>query len=214
VSKDFNALKIGKDISWSDGLMKALDKLHEYEYVFLFLEDLFIVNEINNKRILDVIDSFILENGNYLTFVNEPKHNLEYNEFFGVIVPGSLYRVTATFSLWNINMLKKLLRQRENAWEFERKGSIRSDKYSGFYSLYNSEFKFINCVVKGKWIPEALNEVRKQGFPIAQGNRDVFSKNRILTYKLYKLLRSVTLSLIPFKYKRRIANLRGDFKGM
>ena len=102
----FRPLKVGDDKSWSANLMTALDLLDNYEYVFLFMEDGFLIKKVNNSEILKVFDLFHKANGKFISYLNEPKPNNKFNQYFGEVSKDSPYRVTATSALWNIKFLR------------------------------------------------------------------------------------------------------------
>jgi len=147
----FEVIKTGTDISWSKNLKIALNQITSYKYVILTIEDFYLANHVDNELLFNIIERFIDEDGNYLTLINEPKGDIEYCEYFNKISNKSNYRQSATFAIWNKDTLINLLNDDENAWEFEKLGIERSTNLDGFYSVKNSIFKFINCVVKGKW---------------------------------------------------------------
>ena len=53
------------------------------------------------------------------------------------------------FTLWK-KILRKILDDNENAWEFERYGSERSDNFSNFF-VVKKPFKYLHGVVRGKF---------------------------------------------------------------
>ena len=96
-----------------------------------------------------------------------------------------------------------MLREGENAWEFERFGAIRSDVFTGFYVVYKDFFKILNTVVKGKWVPNELKKLKKTGF-YPEINRPILSiKERYILY-LKTLVFKVFTSIVPWKVQRRI----------
>jgi hypothetical protein len=105
-----NELKIGDDISWSDGLIKALKFLRkDFTYALITLEDLPIVNRVNNIEFLDIVSDLLRVDGNYLKFIRKPKPTKKFNTRFGVIEEGSLYRPTCVYALWKIETLLDIL---------------------------------------------------------------------------------------------------------
>lgn len=48
-------LPVGQDVSWSDNLAKTLEKLN-YEYVFLFLDDLFLVGRVDTEKVVGILN--------------------------------------------------------------------------------------------------------------------------------------------------------------
>ena len=55
-SKVFS-IQVGEDISWSDNLRSLLGNIKE-EIVLLLLEDAFIIDKVNNIKMLNMIDYF------------------------------------------------------------------------------------------------------------------------------------------------------------
>lgn len=147
-----NSLKVGKDYSWSKSLKIALDKLSKnYNYVLTIIDDLILNKCVDSDDVEFVIENFIKENGNCLKLINKPKPNSFYNNLYGKVNPRNPYRTTTVFTVWKIDLLKSILVDNENAWDFEKKGRFRVMKKEGFYSVYKSLFYFKNTVVKGKY---------------------------------------------------------------
>lgn len=207
--KDFQSnlniktLKTGKDKSWSDGLIKSLNSLQDYEYVFLALEDFIIKDYINNEAIISVVEKFLSIKGNFLTLINEPKPDKQFNAEFGEISAGAMYRTTATFSLWNKKTLLHLLDPTENAWEFEKVGSQRSKFYSGFYAVHHDYIPFLNTIIKGKWTQEALQYFRQFNimFNESRAKMSVFEWHK---HKLYIVIRKLILKFTPFRLRKKL----------
>lgn len=204
----FSALKIGRDESWSDGLLKAIELLKkQYDYLIVTLEDSPIIEMVNQSKLNLIIDSFLKHNGNFLslfTQMNMGKPTRKFNDFFGIIDKGSLYRPTCVYSLWKVSVLEDLLDRKENAWEFERFGSIRSDKYDKFFMTYNNFIKMSNTVIKGKWQRSEYNRIKKMGFEPNINARSLMTKFEELKFKIYSYVFKVIYGLIPWKSKRKV----------
>ena len=199
----FKPLKIGKDKTWSKNLMTALDLLYEYEYVFLFMDDGFLIKKINNNKVLEAFNSFDDVGGKFLSYLNEPKPNKKFNNYFGEISSDSPYRVTATSSLWNIKFLRSFLVEEEDAWMFEKIGARRAEIYSsGFYSVYSHHFYYIHGIIKGLWLPESHKALTLMGFDLSSSNREIFSKNQIVKMKIYSFFRNIIFFVTPFKFRK------------
>ena len=136
------ALHVGEDVSWSDNLAKALASLN-YEYIFLFLDDLFLTGNVDTKTVLGILNWAVRSKINYLRFNPSPKADRLYNDIVGVVSPGTIYRTATVMSLWRKEVLLNLLRPGESAWDFEIKGSIRSDEFDGFFSTWKRYFPVI-----------------------------------------------------------------------
>ena len=200
----FNEIKIGDDISWSDCLMKALSQLKEnYTHVLITLEDLPLIKKVDNKKFNSILEDFFKIEAKYLKFIRKPQPTKKFNQDFGVVEAGSLYRPTCVYALWELDTFLNLLRAEENAWEFERYGSVRSDKIEGFYVVYHDFFKVLNTVVKGKWVPSELKKIKELGCNI-KVTRDVFSNYESLKLKFNSIFFSLFTKLIPWRLRRKI----------
>ena len=203
-SNSFQDLKIGEDKSWSDGVRKALTQLKDkYEYALITLEDSVLVEKVDNNKFNEILTEFVKLNGNYLKFIKKPSPTNRFNSYFGEIKPGSLYRPTCVYALWKIETLLSLLDENENAWEFERFGSIRSDKYPGFYVVYEDFFKILNTIVKGKWVPSELKRLRRIGIH-PQLERQILSNMSAFNLKFKTLIFKIFTTIIPWQYRRKI----------
>ncbi len=200
---DLEVIKVGEDKSWSDNLIKCLKSMNSFDYVLLFLEDMLINRKVDNSRINDLFLDFFEADGNFLSLLNQPKPTKKYNTNFGILEEKSLYRSTATATLWKKSTLNKLLKPGESAWAFEKNGSVRSDIFSNFYSVYNDEIIWINSVIKNKWTYPAIIEFKKRNMTI-NSKRDRISLFSTINQKIYKTLRSIILKIIPFKLHRSL----------
>ncbi len=200
---DLEVIKVGIDKSWSDNLIKGLEYMGKYDYVLLFLEDMLLNRKVDNNRIYNLFSEFFELDGNFLSLLNEPKPTKPFNTNFGILEKKALYRSTATATLWKKSTLIKLLKTGESAWAFEKNGSVRSDIYSNFYSVYKDEIIWINAVIKNKWTYPAILELNKRNIKI-DSKRDRIGLLSTIYQKLYLFLRSIILKIIPFKLQRSI----------
>jgi len=203
-SNTFQDIKIGKDYSWSDGVIKTLNKIkNQYEYVLITLEDLILIEKVDNEKFQAIVKEFMNLDGNYLKFIRKPRPTNKFNNYFGEIKPGSLYRPTCVYAIWKIETLLELLNKNENAWEFERFGAVRSDKYDGFYVVYKDFFKFSNTVVKGKWVPKEKKKFEKLNYKFDK-KRKTLTKTLAMKLTIRILLFNLFTRFFPWRYRRRI----------
>ena len=144
-----STIAVGPDRSWSDTLLAALRRVRE-EYVLLWIDDHFISRPVKAEEIVAAVDAFKSVDGNYLRLQSLPKPDAPFNRHFGVVRSGSLYRTATVASVWKKSVLTELLQPGESAWDFEMGGSIRSDKYDGFYSTWHDCFRIENLLIKGR----------------------------------------------------------------
>lgn len=197
-----NVIKVGEGHAWSEDLLNSLSGLHQYDYVLLMMEDMFLNRNVNNIRVFSVIKEFLNIDGNFITLINEPNYDKKHSENFGKISPGAMYRATATAALWKIDVLVDILRKNETAWDFEKKGSVRSDQYDGFYSVVDDCFSFFHGVIKGQWTIEAVKEFDRIGLSIDLTSRNIFSSKTVLYRFFYVNIRKLVIKIVPFKYRR------------
>ena len=203
----FQCMKIGRDESWSDNLLKVISLLKsDYDYVLITLEDVPIVERVDQRRLNQMVKTFFDVDANFLSCTNIPKQTHKYNSSFGKIERGSIYRPTCEYSLWKMSILEKLLVKGENAWEFERYGAIRSDKYDKFYVVYKNIFNSCHTVVKGKWIRSGLRKIMALGFIPDTQHRKVFSRREEILYHLYGMVFNIfhRTILVPWQLRRKI----------
>ena len=203
---------IGKDLSWSDNLKNALKTLKE-DYVLLFMEDLFLYDFVDTNKIMRVFDWIIKSNANYVRMISSPKPNKAYNDLVGIVSKGAIYRIGTQMPVIKKELLLDLLKSGESAWDFEVHGSVRSDKYDDFYSVWEDHFPVIEVVVKGKWDRSAVQQIHALGVKIDLGKRDLMTFSEQIIYHA-KCLRSTVFNIvIPSKYQRTVKHfvIRGRY---
>ncbi len=193
-SERFKTLKVGKEKSWSDMLYKSVEMLKE-DYILLTFDDLFLSIKIDTQDITSLINYAIDNDVNYFQLYSS---NSQYTKVTDKIVSknkNSKYRNATVWSLWKKEVLLDLLDRDENAWEFEDKGSVRSNKYDKFYCVNYSAIPYINGVIKGKWVPDAVRKLQKQGISVDLKNRKIMTSREYIKYsiinKLYNLYKSI-----------------------
>ena len=184
-SQLFNSLKIGNEISWSDNIIKSLRKIDE-EYVLLTFDDLFLTARVNNHLIKNLVRHAIDNKFNYLQFYRSISKGRRSNEFIFKKSNQTRYKNSTIWSLWKKDVLLDILRQEENAWDFERKGNLRSYIYDNFYSTRKNVIPFMNGVVKGKWNPLVRKRLKAMGI-LTSNNREDLSWVDTFRYKLRDL---------------------------
>ncbi|MGC4073536.1 MAG: hypothetical protein QM760_13680 [Nibricoccus sp.] len=196
-------LAIGPDLSWSDNLAAAVDRVGA-KYVLLLLDDFFIVAPVNTGFLLENISWALQEEVDCLRFSPcEPKPSRWINKYLGHVAPGALYRTSTRFPLWKSSALKSILKQGESAWEFELAGSERSDLFNGFYVVMREIFEFENCVIKGRWDPSAVRKVQSLGVKLDLAKRRSMTLRERLMERLF-ILRSFILNLAPQASRRKL----------
>ena len=86
-------------------------------------------NDLFNSLVQECVD----RNWEYLRLHPTPRSKNIIDEKFSRIEPGTKYRASLAFAIFRKDVLIKLLQKEEDAWDFEKKGSVRSDKFNSFY---------------------------------------------------------------------------------
>lgn len=206
-----NNLLIGEDVSWSDNLRKAALNIKE-EYILLFLDDLLLCDFVKTDEVLKVFNWILQSDANYVRMNPTQPPDKPYNDLVGIVSRGTIYRSSTVLSVWKKNILLELLKSGESAWDFEIYGTIRSDKYDGFYSTWNDYFPVINGVIKAKWQRDAVKRLESLGIKIDLEKRGIMTRKETTLLRL-KEIRSMVLNLFPPKYRRKIKDfaLRGKY---
>ena len=161
----FLPLTIGKEMSWSDNLIKSLMKI-EQEYVLLTFDDLFLVDKVDNQRVKRLMNIAIDREYNYLQFYRSISGGKSIGEGLFKKSNKAKYKNSTIWSFWKKEVLIDLLKEDENAWEFEIKGNVRSVELDGFYSTKTNIIPFVNGVIKGVWNPAAKNKIKNLGIEL------------------------------------------------
>lgn len=199
------SLKVGDDVSWSDNLAKAVNRL-PHEYIFLFIDDLFLVGPVDHDRVLRVLDWAVNAKVNYIRLNPSQKPDRPYDDLVGIVSPGTIYRTSTVISVWKKQVLQTLLRLHESAWDFEIKGSVRSDEYDGFYSTWKDSIPAINGVIKGKWRGAAIKKLNSLGVEIDTVARSIMTQTEEVVF-FCKQQRSRLLNALPPQQRRSVRAL-------
>jgi hypothetical protein len=167
------------------------------------LEDLFLIDKVDTSKLIETIASFIYNNGNYLRLSVKNKPHLSFNEYFGILEKNTLYRQNCVYSLWKIEILKKIIDIKENAWEFEKKGVKRSYDYDRFYYSNINHFKISNTVVKGQWIQSELNKI-KSIIPDIIIYRPILPYKKMILIKIQTFCFNIFFKYIPWKIQSQL----------
>jgi len=198
----FRTLAVGSDRGWCANLLRALEEVKE-EYVLLFLEDLILERPVYTPRVTYLFNWFKEVSGNCLRMNPSPPPDRPCSELVGVASKGGLYRASTVMTLWRKSVLSALLRPDESAWEFEIRGTERSDQFDGFYAAYDTTFSVVNTVGRGKWTRRAIRRMRRLGVEPDLAARDVLSHFAEWKGRLMEV-RSAALAHLPARWRRTI----------
>ncbi len=192
----------GEDTDWSSSYRSILAQIEE-EYLYVFLEDIFLIQEPDPERIRFVSEMMIQNKGNHLHFAPIPKPERIENGV-GIYERGMPYRATVV-GLWNRQYLLQLILDGESAWNFEILGSYRTQYDDGFYCASPALFHWLNVVEKGVWQKRELDYCIKNGYTVDLDRRAVLSGWDHLCSRLKKLWFDCFIC-IPWRYRVKLMN--------
>jgi len=200
-ANDVQTICIGDDISWSDGLNKALENIPE-EKIFVIVEDFFISKVIDVHFMEDVIHFSETENTQLIHFASLPGSIESQFPNFLKCNNGMPYLISVC-GIWDRKYMKSLLLSRENAWQFEVYGSYRA-QFSGdrIYCLKSQLFEFKNMVQKGAWVKSNLAWAQNLGIPLACDCRPIQASSIFYFKDFYFQL----MSRFPWRMRVGILN--------
>ena len=150
----------GADVEWSDRLAFALKQV-KTDYVFITLDDYFLIKKVNNQSIVDLLNMMEKENIDYIRLFPRPKRATkeELPGYQGIrhIDLSCNYSVNLYSSLWRKAFLESTVKNSKNAWQFEVILHKRAEEYGAkcVVSLRN-EFWILDVVRKGKLLHKAV----------------------------------------------------------
>lgn len=157
------------DLGFSGNLIHGLNNIKESNIIY-FHEDFLPIKKFNNKKILELVKIFNENKFACLRLYPCPKPTISWskNPELGILQKGDPYRISCQTAIWSKSFLKKFLIPGETGWAFEINGTIRSNNYNEeFVSVWKTPTPyFCTAIVKGKWLPEAVDFVKKKGFVI------------------------------------------------
>ena len=169
---DVRTILSGPGIDWSSDLLKILGSIKE-EYVFVWMEDLFLVDTVDTRLFLRGFQFMQKTRANHIHMSPYIRSDgICDDKLFGFYGKGIPYRLNAP-GFWKRSHLQELLIPGENPWKFEIMGSYRSGYYEGYYTINKDLFKFIRVVEKGAITQAAYTYCIKNHIKIDLSNRPI-----------------------------------------
>lgn len=169
-------ISVGTRKEWSERLEFAL-KLLETEYVFITLDDYFLIDKVDNKSISDLVDIMKNENYDYIRLFPRPKRATgkglkNHKKVFDVDISCD-YSVNLYSGIWKKAFLRSTIREPKNAWQFEVSLPQCAREYGAKCLVSNrKDFKILDVVRKGKLLHKAVRYFKKHP-GIYEGKREI-----------------------------------------
>ena len=184
-------LNAGLDESWSKNLRSFLSRI-DSEYVLFLLEDFFFVKRVSTASISEQLNALRSLNGTMLRLFPNPPPHQPVSGYAGI---GSVhrlapFRVSAQAALWKRTDLLALLVDGESPWEFERKGTLRSQNSAGgFYCTYKPVLPYIHTVEQGRWFRSAARRFEREDIGCNFDARGVIPASVSVKKAMHSLIR-------------------------
>ena len=160
-SPRLRSLAIGPDRGWSSNLLVALDQI-THPYLLYLQEDYFLTAPVNRAQLAQDFAEAIEAGAASLCFRarSEPDAGFQpLNDRFGVVPLNSDGRTRCQVTLWKKSALQEILRPGETAWNFEARGSARTQvmQILSYRRRENTPIPYLmSAISRGFWMPEAI----------------------------------------------------------
>ena len=179
-SQKFQALKVGDDKGWSSNLLVALDRIRT-SHILYFQEDYFLTGPVAGGQLAEDFAQVMASGADSLCFRarSQPEPGTApVNERVGKVPLKSDGRTRCQVTLWKRSALQAILRAGETAWNFEARGSARTQEMQilSYLRRDNTPIPYLmSAISRGLWMPEALALCREYGVSVSPAFRPAFS---------------------------------------
>jgi hypothetical protein len=165
-------LAIGEDRDWSSNLLAMLASVPT-DGILLLQEDFLLDRPVQTPRIEQLIGYAGARKAACLRLMPIPGPDSPCADHLelGEIRAGADYRVSLQAAWWRKEDLQAVVRPGESPWQFERRGSRRSDDIRAPFLCLREGIDlpldyFTTAVFRGYWEPGAVELCRRENVPI------------------------------------------------
>ena len=182
-SSRIRSLAVGGDRGWSSNLLAALERI-AHPYVLYLQEDYFLTAPVDGVQLARDFSEVIESGAESLCFRarSEPDPGFRaLNDRFGIVPLDSDGRTRCQVTLWKKSALQSILRRGETAWNFEARGSARTQEMQilSYRSRENTPLPYLmSAISRGLWMPEAIALCRAHDVQIDPFFRPIYSPGR------------------------------------
>lgn len=207
VSKRFfphvEIMAAGEDGAWSDRLAYAVKNVAT-EYVFVTLDDYFLIKPVENKQIQELLAMMEKEHVDYVRLFPRPKAATRekiknYKKIHRIDLSVD-YSVNLYSAIWRKEFLASTVKKPKTAWQFEVLLHKRAEEYgaSCVVSLRN-EFEILDVVRKGKLLHNAAAYFKRHP-GLYSGDREI----NTWKYEIQLEIQTIVSRYLPGKMKRYV----------
>ena len=179
-SPGMRSIAVGEDRGWSSNLHFALAQI-AHPYLLYFQEDYFLTAPVDRVQLASDFAEVMEAGADSLCFRARSKFDTGFqplNERYGIVPLDSEGRTRCQVTLWKRSALQSILRAGETAWNFEARGSARTQEMQilSYRSRENAPIHYLmSAISRGLWMPEAIALCRAHDVAIDPFFRPVFS---------------------------------------
>ncbi len=194
-------LNSGIITDWSTETKRIIEQI-PYNYIILLLEDYFLYKPVDASLLNDCIDISKRHNALFMLLAAFPNKYvkewwnyklLEEDQRFGIIENGQKYKISLQTGLWNKKKWLEIIKEGESPWEFETKGSSRSQSYTTLSVKGNPALNYVHgpfiylcsAITQGIWMRETIKLSKKENIYIDTSKRPVESCFSYYQRKIY-----------------------------
>ncbi len=204
---------VGPDRGWASNFRYLLERI-PFKYILYLQDDYFIERPVDTATVLEDCAWCLQNDADSLCFSGYPQPQPGYQpvtDRFGKAPLDSDGRTRCQFAFWKKSALMNVLREGETAWEMESRGSPRTRDMNILVYARGSEspMKYLaSAIVRGLWVPEAIEMCRADGAPIRPRLRGIYRPGG-KAKKLRRTLSRIALRSWITLRGRRAIDLRG-----
>ncbi len=195
-------LTVGADVDYSSNLVAMLQRI-EAPWVITWIEDRALGARVDTLRLADLVAAAQEQGAGFLKLIASHPYAIPDDpaQEIGEIPKGTRYRVCMTVALWNKQVLLRLLRPGETAWQIERQGSERSNHFiEGFWSLSagikdNPPISDVHLIIKGRLVRDARTFLTREGLSDLLKQRKPQTLGSFLYVRAYLIVKDIATAL-------------------
>lgn len=200
-----NIISAGEDKEYTERLAYALEFV-KTEYVFITLDDYFLIKPVSNEKIEELISLADKEQLDYIRlFIRPTRANGEKIEGYKNIrriKTERVYSVNLYPGIWRKSFMLKTLVKPLSPWNYEvTLSKIATEKKALCAVSNNGEFEILDVVRKGKLLRKPNRYLKKNG--LYHGNREVHT----FTYELKNNLITICARILPTSVSNKIRSV-------
>jgi len=174
------SLKVGEIEGWGAMTKRAVERV-DAPIILMMLDDYWLIEDVDTKA-LSEFASLVGSDVGCIQICPSPKQTTirrtsERDDRLAILAEWSGYRATLQASFWDRQFLLDIIKEKENPWDFEMRGTKRTLEYSKEiltarehkylkYAHRNMDGYVEGPVYRGRWTYGALKYAKDEGIDI------------------------------------------------